>query len=78
MRAIVEHEPAPAFVRFRMEARAAATPLEAEDRRRLLPDLLHLQAVRLCGARREDEIRALYLWQRTLAGVDARARRARR
>jgi thiopeptide-type bacteriocin biosynthesis protein len=38
-------------------------------RERLAPPLLHLAAVRLCGADRDAEARAYRLWERTLEGL---------
>jgi thiopeptide-type bacteriocin biosynthesis protein len=77
LRELLEVGPAPAFARFRARAHEAAAPLGVGQRRLHLPDLLHLSSVRLCGAFREDEVRALYLWRRALEGLTARARRTR-
>jgi len=51
-------------------ARAAAASLDEATKVRLLPVLLHLDAVRLMGTDRVAEIRALTFWERTLESLE--------
>jgi hypothetical protein len=48
----------------------AAARLHAAARARILPALLHLDAVRLLGTDRAAEIRALTFWERTLESLE--------
>jgi lantibiotic biosynthesis protein len=48
----------------------AAAPLDGEARMRVLPSLLHLQAVRVLGADLAGEIRAYTFWERALDGLE--------
>jgi thiopeptide-type bacteriocin biosynthesis protein len=57
--------------------RAAVSDVPVERRRTILPALLHLSSVRLQGLDPLAEARAVYLWERTLDGLQARARRGR-
>jgi thiopeptide-type bacteriocin biosynthesis protein len=57
----------------------AALPRGAARRRlaAALPALVHVGHVRCLGADRDAEALAIFLWERTLAGLDARARHVR-
>ena len=50
--------------------RAAAARLDDDAGVRILPALLHLDAVRLVGTDRPAEIRALTFWERTLESLE--------
>jgi len=58
-----------ALARYAQVARKAVAALPGPDRDRLLPALLHLDAVRLLGADRVAEIRAYVLWERGLESL---------
>jgi thiopeptide-type bacteriocin biosynthesis protein len=58
------------------QRRVRALKLDRRAAAAFLPTLAHLAAVRLCGADRDAEVRALYLWKRSLES--RRVRRGRR
>ncbi len=70
-------EPRPAWLDAHVR-RVRATKLRKADAEALLPTLVHLAAVRRCGADRDEEVRALYLWRRTLESLRAAPLRPRR
>ena len=55
---------------FEGVARAALAGLAPEARNRILPPLLHLDAVRLLGPDRDAEFRAYTYWERTLDSLE--------
>ena len=65
----------PPFAAQRARVAVAVRKLSEARRRAILPALLHLAAVRLAGADRQAEARAVYFWERTLDGLVHRARR---
>ena len=69
LRAALTGEPAGPFADHRARVAAAAAPLPAASRERLLPTLLHLAAVRLLGPDRDAERLALTFWERVLEGL---------
>jgi thiopeptide-type bacteriocin biosynthesis protein len=64
---------------LRVQAIAGAlSPAALASLLEVLPPLLHVNAVRLLGARPDEEAAAYLFWERTLEGLAARRRRSRR